>query len=68
MHSSCSFSCCRTWQVVSGPVEGMEERERQLSGEGGGKEGEDWSRMEAGTALSPTVGAFLNDQLLEQHL
>lgn len=29
---------------------------------------EDWSRMEAGTALSPTVGAFLNDQVLVEHL
>lgn len=45
-----------------------EVRERQLSWEGGAEEGEDWSRMEAGTTLSPTVGAFLNDQVLEQHL
>lgn len=43
-------------------------RERQLSWEGGGRKGEDWSRMEAGTTLSPTVGAFLNDQVLEEHL
>lgn len=45
-----------------------EVKERRLSWEGGGKEGEDWSRMEAGTTLSPTVGAFLNDQVLEEHL
>lgn len=37
-------------------------RERPLSGEA------EWSRMGAGTALSPTVGAFLNDQVLEKHL
>lgn len=61
-HSSCRLSCRTTWQVVSGPAERME---KWGSGSSpgrrgcGGSGGEDWSRMEAGTALSPTVGAFL---------
>lgn len=57
----------RTWQIKSGPCRAAVVR-GLLSSEGAGAQGEDWRRMEAGTALSTTVGAFLNDQVLEEHL
>lgn len=49
-------------------MKGMENKGAAALLGGRRKGGEDWSRMEAGTVLSPTVGAFLNDQVLEQHL
>lgn len=50
MHSSCSLSCWRTWQVVSGPAEGMQ---KWGSGSSPGREVEGRGRTGVEWKLAP---------------